>query len=845
RNDVPSRIGLLATNHRFGGFYRSIELEATPEVYIDDVWARGDFAKKSAIVEIDVRKAIDGEESVPVDSSRIRCVIEDSAGNVVGETEINDYKNGSKLEIPIKNCRFWTPENPILYTINTTLKDEFGKETTGWVERFGVRELKVVGRNFYLNGKPYFLRGAGDHNYDQINLFEPADRERFKEHMAIYKEAGFNYARFHTHSPFPEYFEAADEMGILLQPELPYYHDFPTEGFSFDPKRDAYELFRTNRRYVSFATYSFGNEGHLGSPLDVQLYRWLKTIDPERLIIHEDGGRITRENSDYTSNAHGHSLINPWPEGYLSEVETPVVAHEYLNLSIKMDPRYEPRFTGIRVAPVSIENWKNALAACGLDENWGAKTIAAAEALQGIYQKKGLELARIDPDCDGYLFWSLVDASIPQGPCVAAQGYLNPFWEPRPNGVAPKDFYKFNGPTVLLLKTDAAAPILVSGDKLAAEFWISHYDVDAIAKGELIWTLFDDKTGKTLATGKLPVDEIVPGTVGKIAAKTIEIPALDRAVAARLSFSIPSVKVENSQKFWLFPKRVKKSLAGFAVSEALYDRIVKLYDDVELIELDDGRDASPNDGKIWLVDPADEAFVVGVKSGRKVVAVSVAAPIPNVALGWWSIGSQVGVAFADSPAFAAFPNGAWMDELWFRLVRADAPDMRSKPLSGFCEPLAVGEGRDSYYLYVGQTKCGSAKILQTFALDLTQDAPEATALLDSLLDYVASDQFAPKTEVKDFNPGADSYVPDGTIWGYGKALSGERYVGPSLYADAAVAATCRQNETEGAVEWVSAQKPKNWRPNADKTTTFQFVGGLGYWCIGLGGLLLRFVDYNG
>ena len=116
-------------------------------------------------------------------------------------------------------------------------QDATGKALHGWSERFGVRELKVVGRQFYLNGKPYFFRGCGDHNYDQINLIEPADRERFKEHMSIYKEAGFNYARFHTHSPFPEYFEAADEKGMLLQPELPYYHDVPTEPFPFDPKR--------------------------------------------------------------------------------------------------------------------------------------------------------------------------------------------------------------------------------------------------------------------------------------------------------------------------------------------------------------------------------------------------------------------------------------------------------------------------------------------------------------------------------------------------------------------------------------------------------------------------------
>ena len=43
RNDVPARIGLYNVNERFGGFYRSVELEATPDVYVDDVWARDEY----------------------------------------------------------------------------------------------------------------------------------------------------------------------------------------------------------------------------------------------------------------------------------------------------------------------------------------------------------------------------------------------------------------------------------------------------------------------------------------------------------------------------------------------------------------------------------------------------------------------------------------------------------------------------------------------------------------------------------------------------------------------------------------------------------------------------------
>ncbi|MDD3587975.1 MAG: glycoside hydrolase family 2 TIM barrel-domain containing protein [Thermoguttaceae bacterium] len=420
RNDSPSRKGLYSANHRFGGFYRDVELELTPNIRLDNVWIKGNFDKREAQVEFLVRSSNDTEHK-PVSAA---FVVKTPDGKIVGKTGMANIKPVSDsvsaplpvvLHCGINPCRFWSPEEPNLYIAQLELYDASGKIVHGQVERFGVRKLEVIGDKFYLNGKPYFLRGSGDHNYDCNSIIEPPNRLRFLEHMKIYKAAGFNFMRHHTHCPLPEYFEAADEAGILLMPELPYYHDVPTEAFGFDPVSDAKELFLNYRRYVSFAVYSGGNEGHLGSPVDEQLYQWVKKNDPQRLVVHQDGGRNLASNSDFSNGP-----ISPWETCKQDELDRPFVAHEYLNLAIKMDPRQEPRFTGARVSPVSMEKYKALLKQTGLNETWGAACIAAAERLQAIYQKQGLESARLDPACDGYSFWSIVDASIPQGETVAA-----------------------------------------------------------------------------------------------------------------------------------------------------------------------------------------------------------------------------------------------------------------------------------------------------------------------------------------------------------------------------------------------------------------------------------------
>ena len=870
RNDVPGRLGELVVSAHFGGILRDVELEATPDVYVDDVWARGDVGSKSADVRVYVKAFDENGKTYPLYDDElspndrdwlagvqtngvsfsasprqidalgsIEVVVKTTDGVDVGsqkkEAALIPGENGLpqpfRFQIPVANCQLWTPESPTLYLADVTIFDKSGVAIHGWTERFGIRELKAVGDKFYLNGKPYFFRGGGEFNLDQINLTEPADRERFREHLSLYKAAGFNYVRFHTHTPFPEYYEAADETGILLQPELPYYHDVACDGFPFNPKRDMYELFRAHRRNVSFATYCYGNEGYFGSPLDKELYQWVKTYDPDRLVLHQDGGTGNNVGAaDYTtSGANGEFIINPWKPGAHDALDVPFVAHEYLNLTIKTDPRYESRFTGARISPVSVKAWKDRLAKSGLDEKWGDACLKAGEKLQGIYQKKGLEAARIDPACDGYVFWSLVDAVIPQGSSVSAQGYLNPFWELRSNGIAPDDFYRFNGPTALLLETDLPAPIIVNGDKFNADIRISNYDDVVLSTDDVVWSLTSRQDGRVIASGKLPkpeLREIPAGYAGLLGTVEVAIPekAVDKPTALTFNVAVEGTDVANYWNFWLFPKREKRSLKGFAVSDRLCEQFEKQYDNVKRIDTD----ASVDDGDVWIVTPDENAYYVALTQGRDVFAIAPASPKPNVSLGWWTIGTQVGTTFADSKAFNQFPNSRDMDELWFRLIRVGAPNLVSKPLGAAFEPLAVGESRDAYDLYLGQTKFGKSKILASYAIDLTQDVPEATALLDSLLDYVASPEFDPQSETDELRISLYE-APEGVTWGFGRLVKTNQVDAQpwkTLYEESVLSPGCNQTSKNNELVWET--RPVERLGDAG-TTTFAFVGGLGYW----------------
>lgn len=53
--DGPSKFGCWNALHHMSGFYRGLEIEATDDVWIDDVWCRGDVRRKEAEVHVSLR----------------------------------------------------------------------------------------------------------------------------------------------------------------------------------------------------------------------------------------------------------------------------------------------------------------------------------------------------------------------------------------------------------------------------------------------------------------------------------------------------------------------------------------------------------------------------------------------------------------------------------------------------------------------------------------------------------------------------------------------------------------------------------------------------------------------
>jgi hypothetical protein len=130
--------------------------------------------------------------------------------------------------------KLWSPDTPILYFHDAGVfagdvpKDE--RRT-----RFGMREFRVAGSDFLFNGNRIFLRGG---NIALHRFFSDADRGLLPWDMTWVKKMlidiprahHFNFFRNHIGPLYSRWYDMADEHGMLIQNEWPFWTTTGTEG---------------------------------------------------------------------------------------------------------------------------------------------------------------------------------------------------------------------------------------------------------------------------------------------------------------------------------------------------------------------------------------------------------------------------------------------------------------------------------------------------------------------------------------------------------------------------------------------------------------------------------------
>jgi len=254
-------------------------------------------------------------------SVRVTPTGSEQAG-VTASTVVKPSGRVVDLTVALPEAKLWTPQTPHLYTARLLASSD-GQLCDNVSFNFGMREIRVAGGRYQLNGRPLWLRGSN-------LLCEWLWGEKFNRDVKRYlvdeaRAMNLNSFRTHTYPPATLWADTADRHGMMFLAEMPVlynWQDFRFTKAEYDIWHknvllDASAWIRKLWNHPSVVMWVLSNESRFDNKWEAGPYRdTVVALDPTRPTMRtfEIGTpRGTKENLDL------HICAN-WargPEGHL------------------------------------------------------------------------------------------------------------------------------------------------------------------------------------------------------------------------------------------------------------------------------------------------------------------------------------------------------------------------------------------------------------------------------------------------------------------------------------------------------------------------------------------------
>lgn len=699
------------------------------------------------------------------------------SGEGLAEAGTDKEENPKTMEIwfrdlPLReNVKLWDEDEGNLYEMAVTLDNGMSAEDKGGSTaecrtRFGIRSFGDNGSGrLALNGRAIFLRGEANCAEYPETGHPPMTIPEWKEMLLKYRSYGINFVRFHSHCEPEAAFAAADELGMLLQPELSHWD--PKDAFGTEESYRYYraelvDLLKTYANHPSFVMLTLGNELQAqdeGRERMRELVRTAKRMDPTRLYANGSNAFYGEEGCDpesdfYTSQSCKDVVIRgtfSGMRGYLNEnypsadrtydeamagirkeYQKPVFSFEVGQFEVLPDFEELESFHGIS-DPVNLKLIKKRVEERGLLPTW-EKYVEATGELSRLAYREEIEAAMRTRELSGISLLGLQDFP---GQGTALVGMMNSHLEPKPYDFArPERFREFFQECRILVKLPHYT--YEAGERLIAEVEAANFGKRNI-EGVFCWTLAGKKSvsengncepaeikskNTVIATGEdTEITICRPGSYTEVGSLDIPLDFVEKNTALTL-------KVRIGDSISAYPIWVYRKTTPVCPDNVYETRAF----DVKT------REILQNGGRVYLSPDADkESLPNSIKT--------------QFTTDFWSVGTfadQEGgmgqLIDTEHPIFKEFPTDFHTDWQWWIMATKRAVIL-PHPMKTIITEM------DSYAFLrpmaqMIEFRCLKGKVLlSTMELHKSQQYPEVRALQASIYTYLSGENFEPAEEI--------------------------------------------------------------------------------------------------
>jgi beta-galactosidase/beta-glucuronidase len=282
--------------HRTTGIWQTVWLEATPEVFVEQVHFTPQLSRGTVEYELRLNRP-----PAPGTSCRIELV---HGEETIAElsTQLVSQRHTGTITVPrLQNGQdregiLWSPASPQLVDATVIVEND-GHPIDTVYSYLGLRTVSIRDGQLLLNDLPCYLRSVLSQGFwPQSHLAAPHP-DALREEVELILALGFNSARVHQKIEDPRFLYWADRQGLLLWAEAPAAYRFSSTAVERLTHEWLAALDR-DRSHPSIVTWvplneSWGIQDVAHDPAQRAFARALvqltRAIDPSRPVISNDG----------------------------------------------------------------------------------------------------------------------------------------------------------------------------------------------------------------------------------------------------------------------------------------------------------------------------------------------------------------------------------------------------------------------------------------------------------------------------------------------------------------------------------------------------------------------------
>ena len=339
--------------YRFSGIFRDVYLYTKPEVHMEDLSIQALLDDNYEKAELDIQVKAQGSGSVQAVLSEMPLYrFPGSAVTNAWEAPDQEVANATfllsqgagRLTLPLEGMKLWSAEEPNLYELLLTVRDENGNVTEVTAQGVGFRRFEMKDNIMCLNGKRIVFKGVNRHEFSSKSGRVP-QREELLLDIATMKQYNINAIRTCHYPNDSPLYGLCDVYGLYLIDEAnmethgswdavvrsgDYGLAIPGDKPQWEPALldRVNSMYQRDKNHPSILIWSCGNESYGGLVIK-KMSDKLRELDHTRLVHYEGVFHDRRYNDTSDMESQMYPAVSSIKEFLSVHRDKPMICCEY------------------------------------------------------------------------------------------------------------------------------------------------------------------------------------------------------------------------------------------------------------------------------------------------------------------------------------------------------------------------------------------------------------------------------------------------------------------------------------------------------------------------------------